>query len=250
MSPHLNRKQFGTFELDLESGELRRAGIRLRLQDKPFQLLVLLLERPGEVVTREAVRERLWPADTFVDFDHGLNTAVRKLRQVLGDSAESPRFIETLARRGYRFVAPVTSVDTDSTLATPPSAASASTVDTPAPPVVELGDRQPQPAALKRRLAIAGTVLALLLAVGWMASVARRQTAETPDRPSAASSMRIVVLPFRVFTSSEDDKAPWHWTRRRSHHAPGEYSQPARPSNRSRNQVRGRDGPADGPVRS
>jgi len=206
LSPHLNRKQFGTFELDLESGELRRAGIKLRLQDKPFQLLVLLLERPGEVVTREAVRGRLWPADTFVDFDHGLNTAVRKLRQVLGDSAENPRFIETLARRGYRFVAPVTSGGTDSTLATPPLDAIASIVDTPPSPVVELYGAQPQPAALKRRLAIAGTVLALLLAVGWMASLARRPTAETPDRASAASSTRIVVLPFRVFTSSEDDR--------------------------------------------
>jgi TolB-like protein/DNA-binding winged helix-turn-helix (wHTH) protein/Flp pilus assembly protein TadD len=102
-------KRFGAFELDIETGELRRNGVKLKLQDKPFQMLAMLLERPGEIVTREALRERLWAADTFVDFDHGLNTATKKLRQVLGDSAENPRFIETLARRGYRFIAPLQS---------------------------------------------------------------------------------------------------------------------------------------------
>ena len=101
------RKHFGTFDVDLETGELRRDGLKLKLQEKPFQMLAMLLERPGEVVTREALRERLWPAGTFVDFDHGLNTATKKLRHALGDSAENPRFIETLARRGYRFIAPV-----------------------------------------------------------------------------------------------------------------------------------------------
>jgi DNA-binding winged helix-turn-helix (wHTH) protein len=106
-SPAYSRVRFGTFEVDLDSGELRRNGVRLKLQEQPFRLLAMFLERPGEVVTREAVRERLWPADTFVDFDHSLNTAIKKLRQVLGDSAENPRFIETLSRRGYRFIAPV-----------------------------------------------------------------------------------------------------------------------------------------------
>ena len=95
-----SRVRFGTFELDLDSGELRRSGVKLKLQEQPFRLLAMLLERPGEVVTREEVRERLWSADTFVDFDHSLNTAIKKLRQTLGDSAENPRFIETLARRG------------------------------------------------------------------------------------------------------------------------------------------------------
>jgi TolB-like protein/DNA-binding winged helix-turn-helix (wHTH) protein len=99
---------FGSFEVDLTAGELRRQGLKIRLQDQPFRLLALLLERAGEVVTREELREELWPADTFVDFDHSLNTAVRKLREALGDSAETPRYVETLARRGYRFVAPVT----------------------------------------------------------------------------------------------------------------------------------------------
>jgi len=98
--------RFGVFELDLAAGELRKNGTKLRLQEQPFQVLALLLERPGDVVTREELRQKLWPADTFVDFDHSLNTAVNKLREVLGDSASSPRFIETLARRGYRFIAP------------------------------------------------------------------------------------------------------------------------------------------------
>jgi cholera toxin transcriptional activator len=99
--------RFGVFEADLHARELRKSGRRLRLQDQPFFVLAALLERPGTVVTREELRQRLWPADTFVDFDHSLNTAVNKLREVLGDSAASPRFIETLARRGYRFVAEV-----------------------------------------------------------------------------------------------------------------------------------------------
>ena len=99
--------RFGVFELDLAAGELRKNGAKLRLQEQPFQVLALLLERAGDVVTREELRQKLWPADTFVDFDHSLNTAVNKLRETLGDSASSPRYIETLARRGYRFIAPL-----------------------------------------------------------------------------------------------------------------------------------------------
>src|ERR1700683_5325185 len=99
--------RFGVFEVDLAAGELRKSGRRIRLQEQPFQILALLLERPGEVITREEVRQKLWPADTFVDFDHSLNTAINKVREALGDSASSPRYVETLARRGYRFLAPV-----------------------------------------------------------------------------------------------------------------------------------------------
>ncbi len=104
-SPRIAR--FGVFELDLAAGELRKNGAKLRLQEQPFQVLAMLLERAGDVVTREALRQKLWPADTFVDFDHSLNTAVNKLRETLGDSASNPRYIETMARRGYRFIAPV-----------------------------------------------------------------------------------------------------------------------------------------------
>lgn len=99
--------RFGAFELDTKAGELRKSGIRLRLQGQPFQVLTLLLEHAPDVVTREEFQQKLWPSDTFVDFDHSLNTAVNKVREVLGDSATSPRFVETLARRGYRFVGPV-----------------------------------------------------------------------------------------------------------------------------------------------
>jgi Tol biopolymer transport system component/DNA-binding winged helix-turn-helix (wHTH) protein len=100
--------RFGLFDLDLRAGELRRNGVRVKLQEQPFQILARLLERPGDVVTREELRERLWSANTFVDFDHSLNAAIRRLRDALGDSAENPRFVETVARRGYRFLAPVT----------------------------------------------------------------------------------------------------------------------------------------------
>lgn len=99
--------RFDEYEADLRAAELRRNGNRLKLQMQPFQVLVALLERPKDVVTREELRQRLWPEDTFVDFDHGLNTAVAKLRDVLGDSPSTPRYIETIAKRGYRFLADV-----------------------------------------------------------------------------------------------------------------------------------------------
>src|SRR5580700_4846025 len=99
--------RFGLYEVDFASQELRKSGIKIKIQDQPFQILALLLERPGQIVTREEIQERLWAGDTFVDFDLGLNSAVKKLRQALGDESENPRFVETLYRRGYRFLAPV-----------------------------------------------------------------------------------------------------------------------------------------------
>jgi TolB-like protein/DNA-binding winged helix-turn-helix (wHTH) protein/Flp pilus assembly protein TadD len=113
------RPRFGVFELDLRAGELRKRGLRIRLQEQPFQVLAMLLEHPGEVVTREELQKKLWPADTFVDFDHGLNKAINKIREALGDSAESPRFVETVARRGYRFLAEVKVVDNASVDSSP-----------------------------------------------------------------------------------------------------------------------------------
>jgi DNA-binding winged helix-turn-helix (wHTH) protein len=98
---------FGTFEVNLHTGELRQRGQKVKLQEQPFQVLAALLERPGELVTREELRSKLWPSDTFVDFDHGLNAAIKRLRDALGESADAPVFIETMARRGYRFIAPV-----------------------------------------------------------------------------------------------------------------------------------------------
>ena len=99
--------RFDIFEIDLRAGELRKQGRRLKLQEQPLRVLSLLLERPGNLVTRDQLRQSLWPADTFVDFDHGLNSAVARLRETLCDSADQPRFIETIAKRGYRFIAPL-----------------------------------------------------------------------------------------------------------------------------------------------
>src|SRR3984893_3733642 len=107
------RLRFGVFEMDFRRGELRKHGMQVRLQKQPFQVLAMLLEHAGEVVTREELQKNLWPADTFVDFDHGLNKTINKIRDTLGDSAESPRFLETLARRGYRFIGDVSVVDED-----------------------------------------------------------------------------------------------------------------------------------------
>jgi DNA-binding winged helix-turn-helix (wHTH) protein len=123
--------RFGVFEADLGARELRRQGIRIRLQEQPFQILQMLLERPGQVVTRRDLRQRIWPADTFVDFDHGLYSAIKKLREALGDSAENPRFIETLAKRGYRFIAPVA---VDGTAGASAAQEAAKTSGEPSPP--------------------------------------------------------------------------------------------------------------------
>src|SRR6266540_2698058 len=99
--------RFGLFEVDSRTGELRKQGRRIKLRGRPFDILVLLLSRGGDVISREDLRQQLWQADTFVDFDHGLNSAINRLREALGDSAENPRFIETLPKRGYRFIAPI-----------------------------------------------------------------------------------------------------------------------------------------------
>jgi DNA-binding winged helix-turn-helix (wHTH) protein len=112
--------RFGVFELDLQTGELRKKGARVALQEQPFQVLAMLVARPGELVTREELRTALWSETVFVDFDHGLNKAVGKIRRALGDMVQSPRFVETLDRRGYRFIAPVESGTTPSpTIASP-----------------------------------------------------------------------------------------------------------------------------------
>ncbi len=105
--------RFGVLDIDMQAGQLCKAGLRVKLQEQPFQVLAALLEHPGEVVTREELRQRLWPADTFVDFDVGLNGALKKLRFALGDAADSPTFIETIPRRGYRFIATVKPVTVD-----------------------------------------------------------------------------------------------------------------------------------------
>jgi cholera toxin transcriptional activator len=114
-TPRLYR--FGAFQADERTGELRKQGRRLAVQGQPFQVLLLLLRRPGDLVTRTEIQQALWPDGTFVDFDHGLNTAINKIREALGDSSSSPLFVETLAKRGYRFIAPVEVVNTGATSA-------------------------------------------------------------------------------------------------------------------------------------
>src|SRR5690242_4913331 len=108
--------RFGVFELNRETGELRKQGIRLKLPAQAFHVLGLLVEKPGELVSRDELRQKLWPADTFVDFEHSLNATINRVREVLGDSAENPKFIETLPRRGYRFIAPVNRLSRSSLL--------------------------------------------------------------------------------------------------------------------------------------
>jgi cholera toxin transcriptional activator len=107
------RYRFGVFEVDSGTGELRRKGVRVKLHSQPFQVLLMLLERPGEMLTREEICRELWPDGTFVDYEHGMNSAVNRLREALGDKASNPRFVETLARRGYRFLGPVDRIELD-----------------------------------------------------------------------------------------------------------------------------------------
>src|SRR6516225_6175206 len=126
------RMHFGPFELNAHAGELYKCGLKLKLQGHPIQILAMLLERPGELITREEIQQKLWPSEseTFVDFEHGLNTAVRKLRQAMGDEAETPQYIETLPRRGYRFVGAIAAEDVAQTNGTgsPKSAIDSQTV--------------------------------------------------------------------------------------------------------------------------
>jgi TolB-like protein/DNA-binding winged helix-turn-helix (wHTH) protein/tetratricopeptide (TPR) repeat protein len=172
--------RFAVFEVDLESGELRKHGVKIKLQQKPFQILVLLLERHGQVVTREELQRRLWPSDVFVDFESGLNNAVKKLRAALGDSAETPRFIETVARHGYRF------------LAIPQSANGAPTV----PPVTKK-------ASHISRIWIAAGLVVLMALIGSIWAARRRAL-----HPASAASQihKIAVLPLENLSHDEQQE--------------------------------------------
>src|SRR4051812_43687685 len=166
LAPNSNVVRFGMFEVDLRQGELRKNGIRVKLTGQPFQILVILLEHPGDLVTREQLQQRLWPSDTFVDFDRGLNAAINRVREALGDSAENPRFVETLPRRGYRFIAPL--VNSGPASATLPAAEShvspTLVVARPATlPVSEARERRPVSRQLK--LLLGGVSILAVLAV-------------------------------------------------------------------------------------
>src|SRR5215470_5769730 len=134
--------RFGSFEVSERDGELRKNGVRIKLQEQPFCVLVELLANAGTLVTREALQQKLWPADTFVDFDVGLNSAIRKIRQALGDDADNPRYIETAAKRGYRFLVPVTKTTGDAAVnSESPATPSASVLATPLHPETHIQER-------------------------------------------------------------------------------------------------------------
>jgi cholera toxin transcriptional activator len=140
--PSSNREtrllRFGVFEVDLDAGEMRKNGARIRLQEQPFQVLTVLLQNAGQVVTRDYLREKIWAADTFVDFDHSLNTAVNKIRESLGDSASNPRFLETLSRRGYRFIGSVDSIAAAAVSAPAQDSSAPRRLDSPTSPATEI----------------------------------------------------------------------------------------------------------------
>jgi TolB-like protein/DNA-binding winged helix-turn-helix (wHTH) protein/Flp pilus assembly protein TadD len=177
--------RFGPFEAELQAGELRKQGLKVRLQDQPFQILVMLLERPGELVTRQQIHQKLWPADTFVGFDHGLNNAINRLREALGDSAETPRFIETLPRKGYRFIALVAG-DGQLVEAEYPAAA--------ATPVVEAGPLDPRSSA-RPRLLVTILICCFALTVAGMVYLGWRRMRATPA--SSSKYVMLAVLPFQ-----------------------------------------------------
>jgi TolB-like protein/DNA-binding winged helix-turn-helix (wHTH) protein/Tfp pilus assembly protein PilF len=198
--------RFGVFEVDLKACELRKHGFRIKLAEQPFQVLAFLLERPGEIVTREELRDRLWPGDTFVDFDHGLNNAVMRVREVLLDSSEHPRYVETVPRRGYRFVAPVEETS----------------VPPPVPATIELEGGSTSPASSASKPALAHTIsehpgvprwftshlaAAIAIVVVGLAAIlvftihARNVAA---NKANATRSTSLVVLPLENLSGDKD----------------------------------------------
>jgi TolB-like protein/DNA-binding winged helix-turn-helix (wHTH) protein/Tfp pilus assembly protein PilF len=197
---------FGVFEVDLKACEIRKHGVRLKLPEQPFQVLSVLLENPGEIVTRDELRTRLWPSDTFVDFDHGLNNAVMRLREVLGDSSENPRFVETIPRRGYRFIAPVAGslLPAASTIQlheesgqVPVEVAKPELVETPAEVRPKPADR-PWPSTGRLAVVGAGIVLACLLGAAAVYRY-RRSGSVAP-----AQSKSLIVLPLENLSGDKD----------------------------------------------
>ena len=188
------RVRFGIFEADVRSGELYRQGRRIKLHQQPFQVLAMLLEHPGEVVTREELRRTLWPADTFVNFDIGLNAAVRKLRRALHDSAEGPRYVETLPRRGYRFIAPVACVVTSE--ARSGAEVSGPEIEEGVQPALERAAPHTASWAAHAwiRWPVAGAALALLVFLAWLNVGSWRQ--RSVARAAAVPIRSIAVLPL------------------------------------------------------
>ncbi len=191
--------RFGLFEVDGRLGELRKQGRNIKLRGRPFDILLLLLAKRGDLISRDELRQQLWPADTFVDFDHGLNSAMNRLREALGDSAENPRFIETLPKRGYRFIAPIETVERDQapTRRAPDAARSADDI-----PVGSRPSALPSPAPMlsrPSRLVLFAAVGALIAAVVVAALYLRiAHGGATPTK------MTLAVLPFENLSAEPD----------------------------------------------
>ncbi len=186
---HTSVLQFGTYEVSLQSGEVRKAGLRIRVQQQPMKLLEILLDHPGEVVTREELRSRVWPNESFGDFDQALNIAIGKLRSALEDSAENPRFIETLPKRGYRFIADVSVVDADARPRQEPGAGDLQATE-PGHKIRGAGLAVGPP---RRLWPARGVVIALAIVLGFGTFFAWRFRSRTPV-PSGIRS--IAVLPL------------------------------------------------------
>ena len=204
--------RFGVFEVDLKACELRKQGLRLKLPEQPFQVLVVLLENPGEIITREELRNRLWPGDTFVDFDHGLNNAVMRLREVLGDSSENPRFVETIPRRGYRFIAPVVGPGPAFPVPTTDSEAESGLAPIEATPQLvqrAASEATSQPASIRRRPSttrLAIWITAILVVVGLLAAGLIRYSRVNANKISPARNKSLIVLPIENLSGDQDQE--------------------------------------------
>jgi TolB-like protein/DNA-binding winged helix-turn-helix (wHTH) protein/tetratricopeptide (TPR) repeat protein len=220
--------RFGAFELDTHAGELRRRGLRVRLRGRPIEILRALLERPGDLVTRDELRARLWTADTFVDFDHGLNSSVNKLREALDDTAENPRFIETVPRRGYRWIGPVEAlapapIESSHPPAVPGAGPTSSAFDgvlpaiVPAAPLAEPapvserateGATPAQATSVRRRRMMLGLGAALVAGIAVAASMLLwwQRRPQTEQGSGAAHRAMLVVLPFQTVGGGPDQE--------------------------------------------
>jgi TolB-like protein/DNA-binding winged helix-turn-helix (wHTH) protein/tetratricopeptide (TPR) repeat protein len=207
--------RFGLFEVDERRGEVRKRGTRVRLRGRPFDILLILLERPGDLISRDELRSRLWTADTFVDFDHGVNTAVNRLREVLGDTADNPRFIETVPRKGYRFIAPVDILPVRDPIS------NLSDVPAIVPLTVEVGveDAQPVPAAMpvpsqpsapdrlsKRWIGIAAALVIVLTVLTAVVAGIALWMRQGPRSSSTLAPVRLAVLPFENLSGDPEQE--------------------------------------------
>ena len=203
--------RFGVFEADLQRRELRKSGVRFKLHDQPFQILILLLERAGEIVTREEIRQKLWPGNTFVEFDNGLNVAVTKLRTALGDDAENPRFVETVPRRGYRFVAPISVTSGSAPTAVLTENPDAPTVAPALPTIPSQSTVVPAAEEPTKRLRLAVGMMIVLLMVAaiatyhWRALFSGRVSAKSNAAPAIIPRRSVAVLGFRNLPGRPDE---------------------------------------------